>query len=256
MSLSIRVIPCLDVANGRVVKGVNFENLRDAGDPVELAQRYYEQGADELTFLDVTATVDNRATTYDVVRATAEQVFIPLTVGGGIRSVDDVNRLQASGADKVGVNSAAIARPDLLGEIADRYGAQVLVLSLDIKRTERSETIPSGFVVTTHGGRTETDLDALVWARNAIERGAGELLINSIDADGTKAGFDLELITIMRELSSVPIIASGGAGLVEHFPPAVAAGADALLAASVFHSGALTVGDVKRELAAAGSTVR
>jgi cyclase len=241
------------VANGRVVKGVNFENLRDAGDPVELAQRYYEQGADELTFLDVTATVDNRSTTYDVVRATAEHVFIPLTVGGGIRSVEDVNRLQASGADKVGVNSAAILRPALIGEIADRYGAQVLVLSLDVKRSKRT---PSGFVVTTHGGRTETDLDALVWARDAIERGAGELLINSIDADGTKAGFDLELITIMRELSSVPVIASGGAGLVEHFPPAVAAGADAVLAASVFHSGQLTISDVKRELAAAGSTVR
>ncbi|ANP72788.1 imidazole glycerol phosphate synthase subunit HisF [Cryobacterium arcticum] len=253
MSLAVRVIPCLDVANGRVVKGVNFQNLRDAGDPVELAKRYYEQGADELTFLDVTATVDDRSTTYDVVRATAEQVFIPLTVGGGIRSVDDVSRLQASGADKVGVNSAAIARPALISEIADRYGAQVLVLSLDVKRSGRTA---SGFVVTTHGGRTETDLDALAWASQAIELGAGELLVNSIDADGTKAGFDLELITIMRELSSVPVIASGGAGLVEHFPPAIAAGADAVLAASVFHSGDLTIGDVKRELAAAGMVVR
>ena len=253
MSLAVRVIPCLDVANGRVVKGVNFQNLRDAGDPVELAKRYYEQGADELTFLDVTATVDDRSTTYDVVRATAEQVFIPLTVGGGIRSVDDVSRLQASGADKVGVNSAAILRPALISEIADRYGAQVLVLSLDIKRSSRTA---SGFVVTTHGGRTETDLDALDWARQAIELGAGELLVNSIDADGTKAGFDLELITIMRELSSVPVIASGGAGLVEHFPPAIAAGADAVLAASVFHSGDLTIGDVKRELADAGMVVR
>jgi cyclase len=253
MSLAVRVIPCLDVANGRVVKGVNFQNLRDAGDPVELAKRYYEQGADELTFLDVTATVDDRSTTYDVVRATAEQVFIPLTVGGGIRSVDDVSRLQASGADKVGVNSAAIARPALISEIADRYGAQVLVLSLDVKRSERTD---SGFVVTTHGGRTETDLDALVWARQAIELGAGELLVNSIDADGTKAGFDLEMITIMRELSSVPVIASGGAGLVEHFPPAITAGADAVLAASVFHSGDLTIGDVKRELADAGMVVR
>ncbi|WP_120336910.1 imidazole glycerol phosphate synthase subunit HisF [Cryobacterium soli] len=253
MSLAVRVIPCLDVANGRVVKGVNFQNLRDAGDPVELAKRYYEQGADELTFLDVTATVDDRSTTYDVVRATAEQVFIPLTVGGGIRSVDDVSRLQASGADKVGVNSAAIARPALISEIADRYGAQVLVLSLDVKRSGRTA---SGFVVTTHGGRTETDLDALAWATQAIELGAGELLVNSIDADGTKAGFDLELITIMRELSSVPVIASGGAGLVEHFPPAITAGADAVLAASVFHSGDLTIGDVKRELAAAGMVVR
>ena len=253
MSLAVRVIPCLDVANGRVVKGVNFQNLRDAGDPVELARRYYEQGADELTFLDVTATVDNRATTYDVVRATAEQVFIPLTVGGGIRSVEDVSRLQASGADKVGVNSAAILRPALIGEIADRFGSQVLVLSLDVKRSGRTE---SGFVVTTHGGRTETDLDALAWARLAIELGAGELLVNSIDADGTKAGFDLELIGLMRELSTVPVIASGGAGRVEDFPPAIRAGADAVLAASVFHNGELSIGDVKHELAREGLVVR
>ena len=253
MTLSVRVIPCLDVANGRVVKGVNFQNLRDAGDPVELARRYYEQGADELTFLDVTATVDNRSTTYDVVRATAEQVFIPLTVGGGIRSVEDVSRLQANGADKVGINSAAIARPALIAEIADRFGAQVLVLSLDVKRSDRTE---SGFVVTTHGGRTETDLDALAWARTAIELGAGELLVNSMDADGTRQGFDLELLGLMRELSGVPLIASGGAGARGHFPPAVTAGADAVLAASVFHSGELTIGDVKRELADAGMLVR
>lgn len=253
MSLSVRVIPCLDVADGRVVKGVNFQNLRDAGDPVELAKRYFEQGADELTFLDVTATVDNRATTYDVVRATAEQVFIPLTVGGGIRSVEDVSKLQANGADKVGVNSAAIARPALIAEIADRFGAQVLVLSLDIKRSDRTE---SGFVVTTHGGRTETDLDALAWARQAIELGVGELLVNSIDADGTKQGFDLELIRAIRGLSTVPVIASGGAGAVEHFPPAIAAGADAVLAASVFHNGELTIGDVKAALAAEGMPVR
>ena len=253
MTLSVRVIPCLDVANGRVVKGVNFLNLRDAGDPVELARRYYEQGADELTFLDVTATVDNRSTTYDVVRATAEQVFIPLTVGGGIRTVEDVSRLQANGADKVGINSAAIARPALIAEIADRFGSQVLVLSLDVKRSDRTE---SGFVVTTHGGRTETDLDALAWARTAIDLGAGELLVNSMDADGTRQGFDLELIGLMRELSTVPLIASGGAGTLEHFPPAVTAGADAVLAASVFHSGELTIGDVKRELANAGMLVR
>ncbi|PPL20564.1 imidazole glycerol phosphate synthase subunit HisF [Microterricola pindariensis] len=253
MALSVRVIPCLDVADGRVVKGVNFQNLRDAGDPVELAKRYFEQGADELTFLDVTATVDNRSTTYDVVRATAEQVFIPLTVGGGIRSVEDVSRLQANGADKVGVNSAAIARPALIAEIADRFGSQVLVLSLDVKRSGRTE---SGFVVTTHGGRTETDLDALDWARQAIELGVGELLVNSIDADGTKAGFDLELIRIMRELSTVPVIASGGAGAVEHFPPAIAAGADAVLAASVFHNGELTIGQVKAAIAAEGMPVR
>jgi imidazole glycerol-phosphate synthase subunit HisF len=253
MTLSVRVIPCLDVSAGRVVKGVRFQDLRDAGDPVELARRYYEQGADELTFLDVTATIDDRATTYDVVRATAEQVFIPLTVGGGIRSTEDVARLQGAGADKVGVNSAAIARPALISEIADRFGAQVLVLSLDVKRSDRTD---SGFVVTTHGGRTETDLDALAWARTTIELGAGELLVNSIDADGTKQGFDTQLITLIREISTVPVIASGGAGRVEHFPPAIAAGADAVLAASVFHNGELTIGDVKRELADAGMLVR
>lgn len=253
MTLATRVIPCLDVAGGRVVKGVNFENLRDMGDPVELARLYFDQGADELTFLDVTATVDDRATTYDVVRRTAEQVFIPLTVGGGVRSTDDVARLLSVGADKIGVNSAAIARPALVDEIADRFGAQVLVLSLDVKR---SAATASGFVVTTHGGRTETALDALEWAREAIERGAGELLVNSIDADGTKEGFDLELIRLMREISSVPVIASGGAGKAEDFAPAVHAGADAVLAASVFHSGQLTVGDVKRALSAEGIDIR
>ena len=253
MSVITRVIPCLDVAAGRVVKGVNFLDLRDAGDPVELAARYAEQGADEITFLDVTATVEDRATMYDTVTRTAEQVFIPLTVGGGVRSRDDVARLLASGADKVGVNSAAIARPDLVGEIADVFGAQVLVLSLDVKRSDR---MPSGFVVTTHGGRTESDLDALDWAAEAIERGAGELLVNSIDADGTKQGFDLDLVAAMREISSVPVIASGGAGALEHFAPAVAAGADAVLAASVFHYGELTVGDVKGALRAEGIEVR
>lgn len=253
MSLAIRVIPCLDVAAGRVVKGVNFLNLRDAGDPIELARNYYEQGADEITFLDVKATVDNRDTMYDVVRATAEQVFIPLTVGGGVRSAEDVAKLLGSGADKIGVNSAAIARPALIGEIADRFGAQVVVLSLDVLRSAAAE---SGFIVTTHGGRTHTAIDALDWAREAIERGAGELLVNSIDADGTKTGFDLELIAAMRAASSVPVIASGGAGLLEHFAPAVAAGADALLAASVFHNGELTVADVKHALAESGAIVR
>ena len=253
MSLVCRVIPCLDVAAGRVVKGVNFQNLRDMGDPVELARLYFEQGADEITFLDVTATVDERSTTYEVVRRTAEEVFIPLTVGGGVRSAEDVARLLGVGADKIGVNSAAIARPDLLDEIADRFGAQVLVLSLDVKRGGDTE---SGFVVTTHGGRTETTLDALEWAREAIERGAGELLVNSIDADGTKQGFDLELVSLMREISSVPVIASGGAGKASDFGPAIAAGADAVLAASVFHSGQLTIGDVKRAMIDDGIAVR
>lgn len=253
MAVATRVIPCLDVAAGRVVKGVNFLNLRDMGDPVELAATYFRQGADEITFLDVTATVDERATTYDVVQRTAEEVFIPLTVGGGVRSADDVARLLGVGADKVGVNSAAIARPSLIDEIADRFGAQVLVLSLDVTR---SDAVPSGFVVTTHGGRTETALDALAWAREAIDRGAGELLVNSIDADGTREGFDLELVSLMREVSSVLVIASGGAGAVEHFAPAVHAGADAVLAASVFHTGQLTVGEVKTALAAEGVEVR
>ncbi|WP_417511878.1 imidazole glycerol phosphate synthase subunit HisF [Microbacterium sp.] len=253
MTLTSRVIPCLDVAAGRVVKGVNFENLRDMGDPVELASHYAAQGADEITFLDVTATVDDRSTTYDVVQRTAENVFVPLTVGGGVRSVEDVARLQGVGADKVGVNSAAIARPDLIGEIADRFGAQVLVLSLDVKRAPATA---SGFVVTTHGGRTQTTLDALEWAREAIERGAGELLVNSIDADGTRDGFDLELVRLMREVSSVPVIASGGAGTAADFAPAIKAGADAVLAASVFHSGALTVADVKDAMRAEGILVR
>jgi cyclase len=253
MTVAVRVIPCLDVAAGRVVKGVNFLGLRDAGDPVELARKYYDQGADEVTFLDVTATVEERATMLETVRATAEQVFIPLTVGGGVRSTEDVARLLGHGADKVGVNSAAIARPELIGEIADRFGAQVLVLSLDVKRSDRT---PSGFVVTTHGGRTETDLDAIAWAREGVERGAGELLVNSIDADGTKQGFDLELVRAVREVSGAPVIASGGAGALEHFAPAVQAGADAVLAASVFHNGELTVGQVKDALRAEGIPVR
>ena len=253
MGVAVRVIPCLDVAAGRVVKGVNFLNLRDQGDPVELARKYAEQGADEVTFLDVKATVDNRSTMYDVVRATAEQVFIPLTVGGGVRSVEDVSRLLASGADKVGVNSAALSRPALINEISERFGRQVLVLSLDVKRSGETE---SGFSVTTHGGRTDTGRDAVTWATEALERGVGELLVNSIDADGTQDGFDVELIRALRSVSNVPLIASGGAGKVSDFPPAVAAGADAVLAASVFHSGTLTISDVKEELVRAGVEVR
>ena len=253
MTVAIRVIPCLDVSAGRVVKGVNFENLRDAGDPVALAAKYYRDGADEITFLDVSATVDDRATMFDVVSKTAEQVFIPLTVGGGVRSVDDVSRLLASGADKTSVNSAAIARPELLDEISQRFGSQVLVMSLDIKRADHT---PSGFVVTTHGGRKTTDLDALEWARETIERGVGELLVNSIDADGTKQGFDVQLIREIRALSTVPVIASGGAGKAEDFAPAIEAGADAVLAASIFHSGEVSIREVKESIALDGYAVR
>ena len=257
MSVAIRVIPCLDVDAGRVVKGVNFENLRDAGDPVELARSYGEQGADELTFLDVTASSGDRATTYDVVRRTAEQVFIPLTVGGGVRTVDDVDRLLRSGADKVGVNTAAIARPELIAETADRFGSQVLVLSADVRRRRADDgTVTDDVEVTTHGGRTGTGLDAIEWCVRAAELGAGEILLNSMDADGTRAGFDLDLIARVRREVTVPVIASGGAGSVEHFAPAVRAGADAVLAASVFHFGDLTIGQVKDALRADGHPVR
>lgn len=257
MPVATRVIACLDVDAGRVVKGVNFENLRDAGDPVALARRYDDQGIDELTFLDVTASSTDRETTYDVVRRTAEQVFIPLTVGGGVRTVEDVDRLLRAGADKVGVNTAAIARPELIAEIAARFGAQVLVLSADVRRRLGDDGQPTDhFVMTTHGGRTAVDLDAVAWCAQAAELGAGEILLNSMDADGTKNGFDLELIRQVRAAVSVPLIASGGAGLVEHFAPAVLAGADAVLAASVFHYDELTVTQVKTALAEAGVTVR
>jgi len=257
MSLATRVIPCLDVDAGRVVKGVNFTGLRDAGDPVELARRYDAEGADELTFLDITASSSGRETTYDIVRRTAEQVFIPLTVGGGIRSVADVDALLRAGADKVGVNTAAIARPELIAEIAERFGRQVLVLSVDARRVpDGGEPTESGFEVTTHGGRRGAGIDAVAWARRAADLGAGEILLNSMDADGTRDGFDLELIRLVRAAVSVPLIASGGAGKAEHFAPAVAAGADAVLAASVFHFGSLTVGAVKESLATAGVIVR
>jgi len=257
VSLAVRVIPCLDVDAGRVVKGVNFENLRDAGDPVELAHAYDAGGADELTFLDVTASSGDRETTYDVVRRTADQVFIPLTVGGGVRAADDVDRLLRAGADKVGVNTAAIARPQLIEEIAERFGRQVLVLSADVRRVrEGGQPTPSGFEVTTHGGRRSTGIDALEWCERAADLGAGEILLNSMDADGTRAGFDLELIRGVRDRVRVPLIASGGAGAVEHFAPAVEAGADAVLAATVFHFGEFTVADVKASLRAAGHAVR
>lgn len=256
MSLAIRVIPCLDVNAGRVVKGVNFKNLRDAGDPVELAAEYYRQGADELTFLDVTASSSHRQTTYDMVRRTAEQLFIPLTVGGGVRSCDDVDTLLRCGADKVGINTAAINNPDLISEVAQRFGSQVLVLSIDARRVQGDVHTPSGFEVTTMGGHHSTGIDALEWARKAERLGVGEILLNSMDADGTKDGFDLEMISKVRQVVSVPLIASGGAGKAEDFPPAVEAGADAVLAASVFHFGTLTIGDVKRELAKHGYPVR
>jgi imidazole glycerol-phosphate synthase subunit HisF len=260
VSLAVRVVPCLDVDAGRVVKGVRFAGLRDAGDPVELARQYGDDGADELVFLDVTASTDDRATTYDVVARTAEQVFVPLTVGGGVRAVADVDRLLRAGADKVGVNTAAVARPRLLAEVADRFGAQVLVLSVDARRcppgTPPGERTASGFEVTTHGGRRGTGLDAVAWAEEAARLGAGEILLNSVDADGTTDGFDLEMLRAVRGVVGVPVIASGGAGRLEDFAPAVEAGADAVLAASVFHFGRLRVGQVKDALAAAGYPVR
>jgi cyclase len=256
MSLAVRVIPCLDVDAGRVVKGVNFVDLVDAGDPVEMARVYDAEGADELTFLDITASSGDRETTYDVVRRTAESVFIPLTVGGGVRSVADVDRLLRNGADKVAVNTAAVDRPELIAEIADRFGNQVLVLSLDARRVRDGAATDSGFEITTHGGRRGTGRDAVAWVAQAAELGAGEVLVNSMDADGTQAGFDTELIRAVRREVAIPVIASGGAGAVEHFPPAVEAGADAVLAASVFHFGRLRIGDVKAGLAAAGVPVR
>lgn len=249
---AIRIIPCLDVADGRVVKGVNFQNLKDSGDPVDLANRYYLQGADEVTFLDVAATVENRGTTLEMVTRCAEQVFIPLTVGGGIRELADVSQLLASGADKVSVGSAGIRRPELLSEISKEHGDQVLVISLDLKRAATK----SGFGVTSHGGRELTDLDAMDWVRKVQDLGAGELLVNSIDADGTRDGFDIELIEKIRAISKVPIIASGGAGKLEHFVAAANAGADALLAASVFHEGLFTISQVKDALRESGIEVR
>jgi imidazole glycerol-phosphate synthase subunit HisF len=253
VTLAVRVIPCLDVDAGRVVKGVNFIELRDAGDPVELAEAYDAEGADELTFLDISASHEGRSTTLDIVSRTAEEVFIPLTVGGGIGTVDDVNRMLRAGADKVAVNTAAIKRPELVADIADRFGNQVLVLSLDARRSPGTD---SGFEVTTHGGRRSAGLDAVEWARRATGLGAGEILLNSMDADGTRDGFDLELIRLVRAEVGIPLVASGGAGRAEDFPPAVDAGADAVLAASVFHFGTLRVADAKDALRRAGHPVR
>jgi cyclase len=253
MSLAVRVIPCLDVDAGRVVKGINFKELRDAGDPVELAATYDQEGADELTFLDISASHEGRATTLEIVTRTAEQVFIPLTVGGGIRSVDDVDRMLRAGADKIAVNTAAIDRPELIAEIADRFGNQVLVLSVDARRAPGTD---SGFEVTTHGGRKSAGIDAIEWAVKAAELGAGEILLNAMDADGTEDGFDIDLIKAVRSEVTVPVIASGGAGKAEHFPPAVEAGADAVLAATIFHFGKVRIGEVKQALSGAGAPVR
>lgn len=255
MSVALRVIPCLDVTGGRVVKGVHFENLADAGDPVELAARYGAEGADELTFLDVSASVEDRGTMMEVVTRTAEQVFIPLTVGGGVRSVDDVSRLLGAGADKISVNTAALNRPELLTDIATEFGNQVLVLSVDARRTT-DDSLPSGFEVTTHGGRRSAGVDALAWVREATDRGVGEILLNSMDHDGTTQGFDLDMTAAVREICSVPLIASGGAGTVEDFVRVAAIGVDAVLAASVFHYGTLTISDVKAGLREAGVEVR
>jgi imidazole glycerol-phosphate synthase subunit HisF len=260
VTVAVRVIPCLDVDAGRVVKGVNFLDLRDAGDPVEMAAVYDAEGADELVFLDITASSDSRETTYDVVRRTAEQVFIPLTVGGGVRSVDDIDRLLRAGADKVSLNTAAIQRPELLHEAARRFGSQCIVLSVDARRAPcpegQAEDIWSGFEVTTHGGRRGTGLDAVLWAAQGEELGVGEVLLNAMDADGTKGGYDLEIVAAVRGVVSVPLIASGGAGALRHFAPAVAAGADAVLAASVFHFGDLRISDVKTALRSAGYEIR
>ncbi|WP_214407577.1 imidazole glycerol phosphate synthase subunit HisF [Pseudonocardia lacus] len=257
MGVAVRVIPCLDVDAGRVVKGVNFTDLRDAGDPVEMARVYDAEGADELTFLDVTASSSGRDTMLDVVRRTADQVFIPLTVGGGIRTTDDIDALLRAGADKTGINTAAIARPELLAEASRRFGSQCIVLSVDARKVpDGGKPTPSGWEVTTHGGRRGTGIDAVEWAARGQELGAGEILLNSMDADGTQAGFDLEMITAVRAVVDIPVIASGGAGKVEHFPPAVKAGADAVLAASVFHFGLIRIGEVKTSLRDAGLEVR
>ncbi|MBM7825376.1 cyclase [Arcanobacterium pluranimalium] len=256
MAVAVRVIPCLDVSHGRVVKGVNFENLRDAGDPVELARAYGAMGCDELTFLDVSASVEDRSTLLDVVSNTANQVFIPLTVGGGVRSVADVAQLLHAGADKVGINTAAVQRPELISEIADQFGNQVITLSIDARRVRDGVSTDSGYEITTHGGRRGTGIDALQWAVKAAELGAGEILLNSMDADGTNSGFDRQMIKDFRSEISVPIIASGGAGKASHFVEAVRAGADAVLAASVFHFGVLTISDVKAALCDAGIEVR
>jgi len=250
-----RVIPCLDVDAGRVVKGVNFVGLRDAGDPVELAARYDEEGADELVFLDITASSDARRTTVEMAARVAEQVFIPFTIGGGIRSVDDARELLRAGADKVSLNTAAVARPELIGEVATEFGAQCVVVAIDARR--RTGDGETGWGVTTHGGRTPTRLDAVAWAAEAVERGAGEILLTSMDRDGTRDGFDLELTAAVSDAVTVPVIASGGVGTLDHLADGVLDGhADAVLAASIFHFGEHTVGEAKAAMATRGILVR
>jgi cyclase len=258
MTVAVRVIPCLDVSDGRVVKGVQFVDLIDAGDPVEMARLYDAEGADELCFLDITATSDNRASAYEMITGTAEQVFIPLTVGGGVRTVGDIDALLRAGADKVSINSAAVSRPEFLAEAAQRFGSQCVVLAVDARRVsgDAAARCPSGFEVTTHGGRQGTGIDAVDWVRRAEQAGAGELLLTSMDADGTRAGFDLPMLRQVRAAVQIPIIASGGAGTLDHFVEAVGAGADAVLAASVFHFGSFTVAQVKQAIADAGHPVR
>jgi cyclase len=256
MALAKRIIPCLDVDNGRVVKGVKFVDIRDAGDPVEIARRYDEQGADELTFLDITASSDNRGTIVQVVEQVAEQVFIPLTVGGGIRAVEDIRRLLNAGADKVGINTAAVHRPEFVREAAERFGSQCIVVSIDAKRVSAPGG-PERWELFTHGGRKATGLEAIAWARRMADYGAGEILLTSMDRDGTKSGFDLALTRAITDAVDIPVIASGGVGTLDHLADGVSlGGADAVLAASIFHFGEYTVGQCKAHMAARGIPVR
>jgi len=253
LALSVRIIPCLDVKDGRVVKGVQFQGLKDIGDPVELAIKYYESGADEITFLDVSASLEGRKAMLDVISRTAEAIFIPLTVGGGVRKIEDVASYLDAGADKVSIGTAAMSNPELIEEISKRYGDQIVVVSLDIVEDSEAD---SGYSLTTYGGTQRTGVDALAWISANQDKGIGELLVNSVDADGTKSGFNNDLISAIRKVTSLPLIASGGAGVVADFLPAVQAGANAVLAASIFHSGAVSIQSVKQELSSNGVKVR
>jgi len=255
--LAKRIIPCLDVTGGRVVKGVNFVELRDAGDPVEIAARYNDQGADELTFLDITATSDGRDVILHIIEAVAAEVFIPLTVGGGVRTVADVRRLLNAGADKVSFNSAAVADPQVIRDASDKYGAQCIVVAIDAKRRAGAAGVPAGWDVYTHGGRKNTGLDVVAWARQMAAAGAGEVLLTSMDRDGTKSGFDIELTRAVSDAVPIPVIASGGVGTLQHLADGIRiGGADAVLAASIFHYGEFTVAQAKALMAAQGILVR